>query len=318
MSLYQSYSFTLLTIVLLPIFSCQQQAPSTVQTKIPTRVITLTPSNTELVAAIAGVEVLVGRDRFSTEPPAVKSIPVVGDFFRPNIEHVVRIAPDIVILDQAQQRAKQQLHHVGISTLMLPMNQVKDLRNNLRILGNLFHKKTQATKLIATIDHAIEQAQVSVVQQQKLRVLVVVDRAELRTIVAAGANTYLDELIQLAGAQNILPAHLTAYPRIALETILHYKPDVILDMHHDEHATNTLAIWDQLKTLTQTPWPFRVYALNPDLFAHLGPKFPKALAHITKLLQVSPVTDKFIPPVHSVIPYDSTSRSNLMPSLHNQ
>ena len=80
MSLYQSYSFTLLTIVLLPIFSCQQQAPSTVQTKIPTRVITLTPSNTELVAAIAGVEVLVGRDRFSTEPPAVKSIPVVGDF----------------------------------------------------------------------------------------------------------------------------------------------------------------------------------------------------------------------------------------------
>src|SRR5690606_32243208 len=92
----------------------------------PRRVVTLTPSSTELVAAIGAADRLVGVDRYSEYPPSVKDLPVVGDFLSPNVEVIVRLRPDLVVLDEVQARIAPALEAAGIDTIALPMHTIRD------------------------------------------------------------------------------------------------------------------------------------------------------------------------------------------------
>lgn len=63
------------------------------------KIVTLTPSATEIVAALGANDRLIGVDDFSTFPPAVNTLPKVGSFLQPSFETIVRLRPELVIGD---------------------------------------------------------------------------------------------------------------------------------------------------------------------------------------------------------------------------
>src|SRR5690242_18134738 len=86
------------------------------------RVVSLTPSATEVVAALGATELLVGVDDFSKYPPEVDQLPKVGSFVAPNLEAIVRLRPTVVIVDDVHGQVAAALHDRGIETIACAMH----------------------------------------------------------------------------------------------------------------------------------------------------------------------------------------------------
>src|SRR5687768_17346628 len=140
------------------------------------RVVTTTPSATELVAAAAGTGSLVGRDRFSSHPPEVKRLPVVGDFVSPSVEAILQLRPDLVVLDAVQIRTAEALRAGGVPTLVLDMHTVDDVLEGLTRVGDALGAAQRAGQTRARLEAAITRARAQGRSRaRRPRVLLVVD-----------------------------------------------------------------------------------------------------------------------------------------------
>ena len=211
-----------------------------------TRLVTLTPSATSIVAALGATALLVGVDDYSKEPPEVDRLPKVGSFLTPNLEAIVALKPSLVIVDDVHAAASGALHDAGLATIECPMHALPDVKTALRRLGDAIGKADVAGKVIEEIDAALDAA---AAHKPKVhpRVLAIIDREDtgLGNLVAAGPGSWLDELLAVDGGDNVLAAAGVRYPKISIEEVLRAKPDIILDLSYAAHAS--IAAWDAVK-----------------------------------------------------------------------
>ena len=145
-------------LALLALSACKGQAPNPTEKKA-LRVISLTPSATELVVAVGGLNLLVAVDRFSSYPPEVISLPKVGDFIHPDLEAIVKSTPDIVIADSVQTRVISGLNSAGIKIIAIPLQTVNDVRNGLQAVGTALDRTASAADAIRRLDQALSTAE---------------------------------------------------------------------------------------------------------------------------------------------------------------
>ena len=253
------------------------------------RVVTTTPSATEIVSATAGSAVLVGVDRFSSFPPEVKKLPVVGDFVSPSVEAILQLRPDLVVLDAVQVRTGEALRAGGIPTLVLEMHTVKDVLDGLTEVGQALGAAEGAARARARLEAAIARARaLGLARAHRPRVLLVVDRevGALRGLVASGPGSYLDELVSLLGGENVLADSAVRYPKISPETIIESAPDVILDATHTDDPDRALTDWSSLASVPAVARR-RVHMIGGEgagYYVSPGPRFDLALAGLEPLL----------------------------------
>jgi iron complex transport system substrate-binding protein len=208
------------------------------------RIVSLTPSATEVVAALGADSELVGVDDYSEFPAAVKALPKVGSFLAPNLEAIVKLSPTVVIVDDIHGQTAGALRDHHIRVVECAMHALPDLKSALQTVGKDLGRTPQATAAIARIDAALDTAAAHRPEHHP-KVLAVIDREAggLGNIVAVGPGSWVDELLAVVGADNILMASGVRYPKIGLEEILRGQPDVILDL---SQASSDLAPWQQV------------------------------------------------------------------------
>jgi iron complex transport system substrate-binding protein len=236
------------------------------------RVVSLTPSATEVVAALGATSSLVAIDAYSHYPPAVDQLPRVGDFLHPNLEAIVRLRPTLVIVDDVHGAVARGLADAGIATVECPMHALSDVRGALRTVGARLGKASDADAAIARIDAAIAAAKAH--PAPHVRVLAVIDREAggLGNTVGAGPGSWLDDLLAIEGAENVLAASPARYPKLALETLVRAEPDVILDA-----SGQPLAAWSSIHG--------RPVALPQQLFGGPSPRVGEALDELARALR---------------------------------
>ncbi|HEX4627853.1 MAG TPA: helical backbone metal receptor, partial [Gemmatimonadales bacterium] len=118
------------------------------------RIVSLLPSFTELLFAIGAGDRLVGRTTWCDYPPAALAVPSVGDAMPPNVEAVAARHPDLVVLYHSGQNmpAANQLERLGITVVVLDLNQLTDLGPAARTLGRLTGRQGPADSLARTMD----------------------------------------------------------------------------------------------------------------------------------------------------------------------
>ena len=99
------------------------------------RIVSLTPSATEVVAALGSTAQLVGVDDFSPYPPEVKKLPKVGSFLTPNLETIIRLRPSFVIVDDIHGSTAGALRDANIETVECAIHALPDVEKALRIVG---------------------------------------------------------------------------------------------------------------------------------------------------------------------------------------
>lgn len=196
------------------------------------KIVTTTPSATELVAALDQTKHLVAVDKFSTFPKEVISLPKIGDFMSPNVEAIAKLKPSLVVLDKTQVDAERMLQKIGIKTLALPMLTIADVKHGLLELGNSLNISEKASSAIADIDRSLQKARTAPQSASSNQTLVVIDRAKGKpmSLIAAGPKSYFDELLKSVNLTNALSDSKVDYPNVSLETVFKKSPNLIIDV----------------------------------------------------------------------------------------
>jgi iron complex transport system substrate-binding protein len=238
------------------------------------RLVSLTPSATEIVAALGATAWLVGVDDYSTFPPEVTRLPKVGSFLAPNLETIVALKPTLVIVDDIHGKAAGALGDAGIATVACAIHALPDVKAALRTLGARIGKAGEAEHIVEAIDTALDRA-AAARPAKRPRVLAVIDREAggLGNLVTAGRGSWIDELLAVVGGDNVLSAAGVRYPKISAEEVLRTRPEVILDLSYA--ARQNLDPWQALDVPAVTAR--RVRALSEPYLIAPSPRVTEAL-----------------------------------------
>lgn len=277
-----------LLALLVALSSCGQSKEKPAESLEPGRVITLTPTATQMVVALGAGDRLVGVDRFSQLPEGTRELPRVGGFTDPNVEAILALAPDLVVLDRVQETAAAVLRGAGIHILELPMQTIADLEHGLEATGDALGAGPRARELTAGIERAIEETRARRKDGPHPVVLAVVDRdpKTMRSMVVAGPGSYIDELLAIVGASNAMAASGVRYANIGNEQILQARPEIIIESTH------------VASDAPPSPWPdlpsvpalanHRVFRINDPMFMSPSPALPEALKRLEAMIYPEP------------------------------
>lgn len=212
----------------------------------PRRIVTLLPSLTETVCELGACGRLVGVDRYSNHPAAVRGLPQVGGGIDPNIEAVLALRPDVVLMSTAS-RGAQRLEALGLKVVALEPRTSADVQRAIAVLGRLL-EVPHAQRVWQSIEAGVAAAASSLPPGAgRNRVYFEVSRGPY----AAGTSSFIGELLQRLGVQNIVGPELGPFPRINPEYVVRADPDVILIGERNAHGLAQRPGWGGLRALRE-------------------------------------------------------------------
>lgn len=248
------------------------------------RVVSTSPSTTETVFALGAGHLLVGRSKYCDYPAETQAIPVVGGFSDPNIEAILGLHPTLVT--GARGPAGPTLEEVfvsrGIATFFPETESIAQIESMIHGLGRLISRSEQAADVSWQIRRRQKNVASAVAHRPRIRTVMIFDTAP---IVAAGPGGFPDELLQIAGAENLITRG-GAYPTINLEHLLALDPDVLLDASSDapdatvSRITAELPGWKELRAVRE----HRVRKLTGSAVLRPGPRIGEGLETLARAL----------------------------------
>jgi iron complex transport system substrate-binding protein len=266
-------------LVLAGLFGCDPPPQAHVGTA--KRVVSLTPSTTEALAAIGARDALVGRSRYCDFPPDVLRLPVVGGYVDPSYEAILALTPDLVIgaRGPAGPDISTRLASRGIDTYFPVTESFAGIDDMLLGLGERTGHVEGARRLVSRLHEEEAAISKAVSRAPRVRVLLLFG---LSPIVAAGPGGFPAEMLDRAGAVNVVTEG-GAYPTLGLEHVLALDPDIIVDAAWGE-ATDRGRVgpgssgWKELRAVKDG----RVVRLEDEAILRPGPRIAdglKKLAH---------------------------------------
>jgi len=252
------------------------------------RVISLAPSNTEILFAIDAGEQVVGRDAASDYPAEALSITDVGDTYAGlNSEIIISLQPDLVLAAEITPvEYVAELEQLGLSVFWLANpTDLAGLYTNLNIVAQLTGRGAEAAALIESLQGRAAAVETALADATGTpTVFYELDATDPSAPWTTGAGTFIDLLITKAGGQNAGAVLEGDYAQISIEELLVQNPEVILlgDAAYGVTGESLIARagWDQL-TAVQTG---QVFPFDDNLVSRPGPRLIDALEQLARLL----------------------------------
>ncbi len=220
----------------------------------PKRIVSVAPSITEILFMIGAGDKVVGVDAFSNYPPVVEelkrngSLVVVGGFSTISIDKIVILKPDLVVgVGGVQAKSLYTLSQLGITTLCLDAKTVSDIVNDILLLGRITGHTNEALNLALQIRENLTKLY-SIVRQKNETAPTILYIVWTNPIYAAGGNSWVNDLIEIAGAKNALSNTTTAWPIIGWEQVVALNPDIIIFTEHAGGLTDAKQALEWLKS----------------------------------------------------------------------
>lgn len=190
------------------------------------RLVSLAPSNTELLFSLGAEKSLIGVSTYCDFPPAAQKVEKAGSFVSVNIERIARMKPDTIILVKGQEALGSLLKNKGFKIIILSNDHLSQIPANLLLLGDATGKRQEAQELAQAFnDSLVEFKKIIAKSNSKPRVFFCVWPEPLLTV---GTDSFLNELIVTAGGINIVNQSTKGYPHFSLEKLVLAKPDLII------------------------------------------------------------------------------------------
>ncbi len=250
------------------------------------RVISLSPNITETIFALGCEKNLVGRSAVCNYPEAVKKIPIAGNFARPNVERVITLKPDYIISSALQdQTLIRRFKQFNIKVIFLPNKSFDDYFATLKVLGEILDCQKKA-KLMCQQDKAelekLRQAAKMIPEVEKLKVLFVIQDTPLITV---GKNSFITDMINLAGGVSVTAKYSKAYFNCPLEWLLTHQPDILIFPAIKESRVKEIIRHSGWKDLYAVKNGRFFYKMNPDLVSRMGPRSIEGIKLMQKIFK---------------------------------
>lgn len=247
----------------------------------PRRIISLAPSVTEILFALEAGDRVVGVTSYCDFPAAAQAKEKIGDTLHPNLERIIALRPDLVIVTTASQleQLTRQLNQLQIPLYVTSARTVREVVASIRAVGEVTGATERATQLADEMERRIAAVEQRVKDLPRPRVLYALQVAPLIT---AGRNTFINDLINLAGGQSISGAEAADYPQFARETVIARAPEVIVAPA--SHGTELVRAEDLQRDFAVTPAVRnnRIVRVNPDWIDRPGPRLVEGLEQLAQ------------------------------------
>jgi iron complex transport system substrate-binding protein len=193
----------------------------------PRRIVSLNPATTEILFALGAGSRLVGRSNYDLWPDSAKLIQALGNGIQPNVEAVLGTRPDLVVLYASQDNrpAAGRFRAAGVNTLSLKNDSIADFRRTVETLGAILGDSVRARLVTDSVYHTIDRVRASTARLTRPTVFWHIWDAPLITI---GAGSFMNELVNIAGATNVYADIEAPSKTISLEDVARRDPEFIL------------------------------------------------------------------------------------------
>lgn len=193
----------------------------------PTRVVSLNPTTTELLFALGAGSRLVGRTHWDAYPDAARRVPDLGNGIGINVEAVLAARPDLVVLYAGvdNRQAARVFRDAGIAVVALKIDRVAHFASAARLLGRLVGDSARGVTVADTVLGTIARVRMATARLSRPRAVWPLSGDPLYVI---GGGSFLSELLDVAGAENVFADSPQPSPQVSREEVLRRGADVVI------------------------------------------------------------------------------------------
>ncbi len=262
-------------------------------TSPPERIVSLAPSNTEILFAVGAGDKVVGVTDFCNYPfdfttwIEAGNMTSIGNYYGPSTEPIVALNPDLVLATTGSEDAAENLRELGYNVLIIEPRNLTFVLRDILLVGRATNNYDQAVALESEIRQRIDA--VTNKASEAITTPKVYHEVWNDPIMSAGPGTFIDELITLAGGQNIFDDAVSSWPTVSSEAIIDKNPDVMIfpDMYMGRanfyetiEAVKNRDGWDLISAVQND----NIFEINADIISRSGPRLVDSLEIMAKMI----------------------------------
>lgn len=255
----------------------------------PKRIISLAPSNTEILFSLGLNKEIIGVTEFCDYPDDAKSKEKIGGFSNPNLEKIYSLKPDFVFGIRGNPKETLiNLTKLKINVLAYDPKNLDDLFNLIITIGKVTDKREEAHNFV----NKMKEKRDSIIDKaEKLKKKKVYLELWNNPYMSVGENTYLNKLIEDVGGINIAKKAKGDWPILSQEFIITENPEVIIIAYMGQNIEEVLKRpgWENIDAVKNK----RIYYINPDLIFRLGPRIIDGMEELFNLIHKEDLKEIF-------------------------
>ena len=263
-------------------------------TEAPERIVSLAPSNTEILFLIGAGDSVVGVTDYCDYPYnftawiEAGNMTSIGSYYGPSVEPIVALEPDLVLASTGSLDAAASLANLGYNVIITEGQTLDEILSDILLVGRATYKNTEAAAVVSDMRAQID-AVVDTVTNEATTTPTVYHEVWYDPIMSVGPTTFIDELMALAGGENIFHDATTSWPVVSSEAIVEKNPDV---MFFPDMYMSTTNFYETIQAVKERPgWDSitavqndAIYEINADIVSRTGPRLVDALEAIAKMV----------------------------------
>lgn len=254
--------------------------------KQPERIVSLSPSHTEILFALGLKDRIVGVTEYCDYPEEALSKTKIGGFSTPSVEKIIELRPDLVLAGDMHHQPVITLEAAHVNVLVFSPSTLGEILAVIDKIGQASGEGPAAQNLLDNLQQRVD-AVTNKVKGVKGDKPLVFYEVWHEPLISAADNTLIGELIRLSGGENLIGSSKDLYPKISEEIILEKNPDVMI--HSYGHGSSESLSADTI--LQRHGWGHlnfvqnnRITGLDANLIDRAGPRIVEALEAVARAI----------------------------------
>lgn len=256
---------------------------------VPRRIVAIAPSTAEMICDLGACESIVGVSKFCVHPPELRTRTQVGGLYDPDLEGIIALRPDLLVTRGKHDSLERLAEQLKISIYHDETDSLGGIERTVRELGALLDRREQAEAVVGDFRGRLSEIRERTASGKKARVMLTVSRnpERLSNILTAGRGTFLDEMIELAGGENVFGDLDMRYPEVSVEAIIARQPDCIIelmpDVDVDARHKQLREQWSQLSMIPAVK-NNRIHFVSDDNALIPSPRYADFIEKVSHIL----------------------------------
>jgi iron complex transport system substrate-binding protein len=264
---------------------------------VPQKIVSLAPSNTQILFAIGAGNRVVGVTDYDQYPYnfsawiAAGNMTSIGGYSTPNKEAIASLNPDLILATPINDVDIVTLRSLGYKVLVMDSRDVRGVLQDISIIGRATGTDAAATALIDNINGQIKAVTDKIAAANVTAKPLVYYEIWWNPEMSAGSKSWVNDVINKAGGVNIFANNTDEWPTVSSETVVQLNPDVVLlptgmgsgTFYGSVADVKARSGWSSINAVKNN----HVIVIDGDLFAEVGPRVAEQIATVAKALYPS-------------------------------
>ncbi|GAB1469030.1 ABC transporter substrate-binding protein [Candidatus Cloacimonadota bacterium] len=270
------FKLVLSLLLLLLIMSCKKGVP-----KALSGYVVLSPEVAEILCALGAEADIVAITEECNFPPSLASKPKVGSFSAIDKEAIIALNPAIIFASALEQEGQAaELKKLGYNVQVFYPKSLKSMNEEILKLGRLTGKINASQNMRLQMEAAVAAIKAKCANLPKPKVYLEIYRDPLMSV---SDSSFVGELIEAAGGDNIFPTLERDYARVNPEAVINAKPEIMICFSQDSlNNIRSRKGWQDIPAIRNK----RIYFekdINPDLIQRATPRCIDGMRSLQKL-----------------------------------